>query len=298
MNLKALLVGINEYGGDNKLYGCVNDVLISRDILRIKHGVLEQDIRMLVDARATKDAIMERLEWLISQSKTTKQLFFHYSGHGAQVPNTNYADDAELDSLDEVMCPFDFSWVTNTWISDDDINNLLKKKDKSCRLVMIFDCCHSGTVYRTAMNASDQLYKAKAKAISMPLDMLSRIPRFDVTEAVEIKNEGDRFWGFDNASTKATEKLPIKQKSALFTPNTIVLSACNDYQTAADANFKTRYQGAFSYCLQKFMYKNPEFSVREVEESTVRYMKSFGFSQNPEFSVSKDTFARKLIING
>lgn len=295
MTIKALLVGINTYK-DSPLKGCVNDVVITRDILKLKYAVLPQDIRMVVDKRATRDSILERLEWLISQSNSNDNLFFQYSGHGAQVPNRDYTIDAEPDGMDEVMCPVDFDWVKNIWISDDDINSIISKKNKNCRLVMVFDCCHSGTVYRDVMNSSDIIYESKARSIDTPVDLLSRTSHFNASSVVHTEGHGERFWGFDDAA-KPVLKPTAVPKSALFVPNTIILSACADFQTAADANFKSRYQGAFSYCLQKFLYQNPDMSIRDLETSTVRYLKSFGFSQNPEFSVSGGVNARRLIMN-
>lgn len=294
--MKAVLVGINKYGGDNDLQGCVNDILITRDILRARHSVLEKDMRVLLDERATKEGILERLDWLVAQSKNDKNLLFHYSGHGAQVPNKDYSFDHEVDGMDEVMCPVDFSWVDNTWVSDDDIYNILKSKSKDCRLVMIFDCCHSGTIFRSTMNPSDTVAGSKAKAISTPLDILSRVPQFDVNTAVEVKGLGDRFWGFEEDS-KPKDKPLVKETQMTSLVNTVVLTACEEYQTAADASFRTRYQGAFSYCLQKFLYYKPDLSIRELEESSTRYLKSFGFSQNPRFYVGRETNARRLIIS-
>lgn len=294
--MKAVLVGINKYGGGNDLQGCVNDVLITRDILRSRYAVLERDIRMLVDYRATKQAIMERLEWLVSQSKKEKNLLFHYSGHGAQVPNKDYTVDREVDGFDEVMCPVDFDWVASKWISDDEIYELLKKKEKDCRLVMIFDCCHSGTVFRNALTANDIVLESKPRCITTPVDIMSRIPQFEAEQVVALNGLGDRFWGFEKQAP-TVEKPLVKENPALSLTNTIVLTACEEYQTAADAHFRTRYQGAFSYCLQKFLYYKPELSVKELEESAVRYLKSFGFSQDPIFHVGRETNARRLLIN-
>ncbi|MCX5909662.1 MAG: caspase family protein, partial [Deltaproteobacteria bacterium] len=86
MAKKALLVGINHYqmmGSD--LQGCVNDVTNVRDILRKYFGFKNDDIRMIIDERATKKAILERLQWLVRGAKNGDQLLFHFSGHGSQV---------------------------------------------------------------------------------------------------------------------------------------------------------------------------------------------------------------------
>jgi len=81
MGNKALLVGINTYklpGCD--LSGCVNDVTNVRDILLKHFGFAVEDIRVLVDARATRKGILERLQWLVEGAKAGDCLLFHLEG--------------------------------------------------------------------------------------------------------------------------------------------------------------------------------------------------------------------------
>lgn len=291
---KAVLVGINKYPGSGELRGCVNDVLVMRDILRAKHAVREQDVRMVVDERATKANILSRLEWLIDQSHNTKNLFFQYSGHGAQVPDQDY-DDRECDGMDEVLCPVDFDWRRKVWITDDEIHAVLQTKHPECRLVMVFDCCHSGTVFRSGNSPSDSIYKVKPRSLDMPVDLLSRVPAFTSEAAIDTTGHGDRFWGFE--APAVVDKPVIKDKAVNDLVNTVVVSGCEDYQTSADAWFHNRFQGALTYCMQKFVYNNPDMSVRELKESTHRYLKSFGFSQNPQFSIGKNTNTKRFIFS-
>jgi hypothetical protein len=295
--MKAVLVGIDKYDNiTNK--GCVNDVLAMRDILRFKHSVLEQDIRMVVNGRATYDNILDRLEWLISHSKKTQNLLFYFSGSGTQIPTRDYEIEVGVDAFDEAICPSDFTFnVSNPLFhSFSDLHTIIKEKDKSCRLVIVLDCSYAGNVFSPGMNPSDVVHKAAVKAISTPVDLLSRVPAFNSKSIVDIANLGDRYWGFSNEVLN-TEKPLIRHNPITDIPNTIVLNACSEYQVAVEADFKNRYQGAFSYCLQKFLYTHPEFSLRELEESTARYLKSFGFSQIPVFNVGRETNSRKLIIS-
>ena len=292
-SMKALLVGIDNYDIPNK--GCVNDVLITRYILRLRHSVLEQDIRMLANARATKSAILERLEWLISYSKKVENLFFYFSGNGAQLPLIDYSTGLGASALDEILCPTDFSWNKNNGITSDDIYQIIKLKEKTCRLVLVFDCCYAGNVFTLGQNPSDILFHSRSKAIDTPPDILSRINGFDVRKLVEVVGFGERFWGFEK-DNNPVEKPTIKNKAFVNAANTIVVSACSDWQIAADANFKNRHQGAFSYCMQKFLYYHPELSIKDLEENTTRYLKSFGFSQFPTFIVGRETNSRKFII--
>ena len=80
---KALLVGIDAYAAPNTLYECVNDVTNMRDILIKYYGFEVDNIRVLTDARATKQGILDRLRWLIQDAMLGDKLVFHYSGHGS-----------------------------------------------------------------------------------------------------------------------------------------------------------------------------------------------------------------------
>lgn len=293
-DFKGVLVGINKYK-DYPLKGCVNDVAITRDILIKKYQVQPHQIRTIVDARATKDEILERLEWLISQSYTTKNLFFHYSGHGAQLPNQNYEDDQEIDGMDEIICPVDFNWKTQ-FIKDDDIGKIISKKNPECRLVMIFDCCHSGTAYRTVGGFTPDPVKLASKyitprVIETPIDLLARTNMIISPFVTKVSGQNEELWGFDDKDIEVlTDRaVPINPRQSFLTENSIFVSGCRDNQTSADAFFGNRYQGALSYCLQKYMYYHPQDSLNDTIQNAVKYIKQFGFEQDPVLTVADKT---------
>ena len=66
-------------------------------------------------------------------------LFFHYSGHGTQVPTDH--DDPEVDGLDEAIVPVDMNLIV-----DDDLRLILCQLPLGARMTMLADCCHSGTM--------------------------------------------------------------------------------------------------------------------------------------------------------
>ena len=140
---KALLVGINDYpGSGNDLEGCVNDTANLRALLLKGHGFEAAGIRVLTDAKATRDAIMDGLEDLVSRASSGDTLVFHFSGHGSQVPDQD--GDERSDRMDEVLCPRDFTW-DGCWIRDDDLSDVFSRLPKDVHLEVLLDCCHSGT---------------------------------------------------------------------------------------------------------------------------------------------------------
>jgi hypothetical protein len=143
---KALLIGINNYPAEkDRLEGCVNDVFTMSSVLQ-ECGVPPEAIRTCLDERATASGILDRMKWLLDEPKPGDELIFYYSGHGARVPQ--YGEDFEPDHHLETLVPWDFDWTPEKAISDDQIYDLYSQLPYECRLIMIFDCCHSGGIHR------------------------------------------------------------------------------------------------------------------------------------------------------
>ena len=298
-NLKAVLVGINNYKGNGDLNGCVNDVLYMRDILRQKYKVEESDIRVIVDQYATTEAIEERIAWLIAQSNTTKNLVFWYSGHGTQVPNQDYAD-IEDDGMDELICPHDFDF-RGRYITDDVIRKLITSLNPAAKLTMVFDCCHSGSITRELTFNNPIPYKNRY--LPPPPDLLCRSKNVDATALVH-KDENrlfdsfglfreELFWDIDG-KFGPERGLNYKKRSAMIDVgkelNVVAITGCKDNQTSADAHFYNRYQGALSFALQKCLIEDPCLPASELHRRTLGIIKKFGFEQEPVLATDKEVF--------
>jgi len=79
---------------------------------------------------------------LVRGAKAGDVLFFHYSGHGSQLPNFNPNVDYEPDGLDEILCPIDLDFKSKV-IKDDDFKKIVKNVPKGVNLTVILDCCLS-----------------------------------------------------------------------------------------------------------------------------------------------------------
>lgn len=129
---QALLVGLNYTGTSSELHGCINDVINISQILQ--HNNYTTQIMTDTDI-SKKSNILSELEKLIKSGK--KKLFFHYSGHGTQIYDTN---GDEADHLDEALCEKD------TLISDDQLNAVLSHMSEDQEIICLIDACHSGTI--------------------------------------------------------------------------------------------------------------------------------------------------------
>jgi metacaspase-1 len=163
-NRRALLIGINDYPKpEDRLNGCVNDVFTMsaalQEMQREDFHFTPDDIRVVLNDRATAKGIRERLEWLFDDVRAGDTRFLYFSGHGAQMATYNAHE--EPDHLDECLVPWDFEWSEETAICDDDLYELYadlpydpdakSDKDKeraNARVVIVLDCCHSGGLSR------------------------------------------------------------------------------------------------------------------------------------------------------
>lgn len=108
MTRQALLVGVNDYHRISDLRGCINDVTNMRSILKTYLGFSNDEIRVLVDQRATKENILFRLKKMVAGAKSGDFMVFHFSGHGSQIRDRDH--DELKDHMDELICPYDMNW--------------------------------------------------------------------------------------------------------------------------------------------------------------------------------------------
>lgn len=60
MGIRGLFVGINSYS-ERPLKGCVNDVTAVRELFRTQHAAADDQLRLVTDAAATRQAIIDNL---------------------------------------------------------------------------------------------------------------------------------------------------------------------------------------------------------------------------------------------
>ncbi|KAL3684367.1 hypothetical protein R1sor_002389 [Riccia sorocarpa] len=138
---RAVLVGCNYPGTRNQLSGCVNDVTNMRKVLTDIYGFDKKDILFMVDTdhnsiRPTAKNITKQLGDAIKASKAGDVLYFHFSGHGGQIPAES---GEENDGEDEAIYPTDLNPMT-----DDSFRVLLSNLDPRVTFTFVSDSCNSG----------------------------------------------------------------------------------------------------------------------------------------------------------
>ena len=154
----ALLIGVEKYANlspGEQLNGCANDVAAMQSLLKQRFGFADEQIRTLVNSRATGKAIRAELQRLAEQIRALPagsdqaQVVFHFSGHGSQVLDQKEGSDRdEDDGLDETLVPYDASKQGGSEdIRDDELFRFVERicAGGKARMWLVLDCCHSGT---------------------------------------------------------------------------------------------------------------------------------------------------------
>ena len=144
---KSLLIGINYYGSQSELHGCVDDVhrmLPVLEQLGFPHAEDDSSCRILldspdwrVDRRPTLANIRASIAWLVSEAKTGDTFFLHYSGHGGRMPRTDGRGEWH-----ETLCPVDMD-EAGMLLDTELFQSLVQPLPSGCRLTCILDACHS-----------------------------------------------------------------------------------------------------------------------------------------------------------
>jgi len=167
---RALLVGINESpDAKNRLAGCVNDTFLMSSVLQ-EAGIEAENIRLVLDDRATAAGIKERVDWLLDGVRDGDRRVLFYSGHGAQLPT--YGFGGRTDAVKECLVPWDFDWSEKTALTDDWFHALYAHLPYGCDFLAVFDCCHSGGMTRAGAR--------RVRGLDPPDDIRHRALRWSV----------------------------------------------------------------------------------------------------------------------
>jgi metacaspase-1 len=300
---KALLVGINDYPGPaQRLEGCINDVFTMSAVLQ-QGGTPPEAIRTCLDARATTLGILDRLEWLLDDPRPADEYIFYYSGHGARVPE--YGENFEPDHHVEALVPWDFDWSPERFISDDQICELYSQLPYDCRLIMIFDCGHSGGIHRDG--------GAKSRGITPPDDIRHRELKWDVETEMWAPRDFEpingsfsrkptvnaAFFGRDGATHRlgrasmlrglSAEKYEKLKKAGSDMANgpylPLIIEACREDQLCCEYRHGATSHGAFTYSLATILRRETlrkrKVSFEKLVKLTADQLNNLQFDQVP-----------------
>ncbi|KAA8494504.1 Metacaspase-1 [Porphyridium purpureum] len=300
---KAVLIGINYTGTRNQLKGCVNDVRFIKHLLQTRFGFKDEDFFILTDedpkisgvrrAAPTRYNIIDALRWLIGGVTAGDSLFFHFSGHGSQVRDTN---GDEEDGYDETILPVDFQRAGQ--IVDDELHAILVKPlPAGARLTALIDACHSGTGLDLPYVMDVDQYDPSAVAASGygrgAQQRGGGNERGLIGAMIGAGLMASASYGAPppNKRKKYQKKVPLAPACA---GDAVLFSGCDDHQTSADTSGLSggTSTGAMTYC---FVEAIEHGSVSDWHQYTYGSLLSTmrskllkkGYKQRPQLSSGK-----------
>ena len=180
---------------------------------------------------------------------------FHFSSHGTQVDDQS---GDEYECLDEVIVPYDHNW--DKPFRDDDLRAIFEKIPPGVAFTFIADCCHSGSIQRALYDSS---VKFKPRYLTPPQEIQERIEakqakrdaEFDVWAGQQLpemlKGVPPEQWPskIQECMKQLRDRFRQNKYAIVDFDRDVLLAACQDRQTAADAEIGSTWRGAFTWAL-------------------------------------------------
>lgn len=275
-NLFALLVGINQWDPASRvrpLRGCLNDTKAVETFLLENLGVPSDHIKVLRDSQATRDGIITAFrDHLINNPdiKPGSQLFFHYSGHGARVRDTQ---GIESDGYHESLVAYDSRTPGKTDLLDKELGELLEElaNARGNNITVILDSCHSGSGTRDLpMDDSTPLSREiEPDERPLPPDIAAKVAR--LAGASRNATPGVAGW--------TSGDMPY-----------VLIAGCRDEQLSREyEGSPTVWNGALTYFTLEYLKRmSPDATYRDLHETVAAQVNGIYKSQEPQCEGQRD----------
>jgi hypothetical protein len=280
---KALLIGINKFRNypELELRGCVNDVKDVHKLLVQNLGFSEGNIYELLDGDATKREVVRNLQTLIQDARqgNCSFIFVHISSHGTRIPASG--TDSEADYMDDAVVAHDIQegpdggWNKDTILSDNEVAEILAQIPPRVNAEIIFDTCHSGTMYRDFLETPFVVGR-KIRYVAPPVSRKTR----DIASRTFVRRGLREILQTQGSRDGTTEAPPS---------NVIAWGACEEKETAADANIQGvgEWRGAFSYYLCKTIRENQGMGRVNLIDKIKIALANDNYLQNPRLTCDR-----------
>jgi metacaspase-1 len=211
----SLHVGLNEispdhYGGSNgRLEACVNDAE-AMEKLATAQGF--EVLAVLRDSQGTRQAVKDQFTQAAKTLKSGDIFLFTYSGHGSFVPDEN---GDETDKFDETWCLYDGMLI------DDEVYQMWQEFAPGVRVLVLLDCCHSGTAIKDFVPAP-----VGGQAVKRP--RLRALP-LSIAKKTWMTNR-DMYKAISDATAGSAASAAAKDPACTVT----LISGCQDNQVSID----------------------------------------------------------------
>lgn len=229
----ALLVGIDDYQAPvTRLDGCRNDIDALAEYLTARSGSAPV-LRKLVDAEATRDAVIGAFRDHLGRAGPGDVALFAYCGHGSEEPVPKEIADLESTGRIQTLILYDSDRKVDGRLqrplADKELSVLIAGvAAKGPHVVAILDCCHSGGGTRDPF--------VRTRGWRADPDLVAPEHRTLVRELATARPSAEFLTGA--LTTWADDPPPH-----------VALSACRSTQTAKEYRVGDVSRGAFSVAL-------------------------------------------------
>jgi len=238
----------NSYGISGKLPSCSRDA-IAMYSLAMSAGFSPL---LLCNEHATSEKLIYLLHLEARELERGDILFLSFSGHGAQLQDTN---GDEPDGYDETWLLYD------RMMKDDELHMCWSRFKEGVRILIVSDSCHSGTV---------------TKSLSFDDD---NFPEFDGGPADSISREMEKVYDRDHQYYDSIWK-PITVRPVSLYCSVLLLAACQDEQVAYAAGEEKTYSVFTEVLLEAWNGGRFDGNYRDFYE-LIRV--KMGHGQNPNY---------------
>jgi hypothetical protein len=240
----ALLVGINDYGGNpSPLSGCVADVDALSTLLgdRVSTGALQ--LESLTDQQATRQQIIDRFDAHLGRAGPGDVALFAFSGHGSYEPVEDRFWFLEPTGQNQTIVCADSRTKRVGDLADKELNELIRRvAENGPHVVVVLDCCHSGGGTRDPSALPAGVNVRLAPPVDQPRPLEDYLP------AVRAAAE---------SAARSAAASAVGPAPGLGHPRHVALSACQPAQLSKEIPIGGGHRGAFSAAFERALQSMP-----------------------------------------
>jgi hypothetical protein len=172
--LFSLIVGIDDYPFVQPLRGCVNDARLIEATVR----PIATRLTLLIGSEATRGNFLRAWDAMANEARPGDTLLITFSGHGGQEPERRRGNEA--DGRDETLIFHAFHRERRPnnaeRVIDDELGDRFSRTGaRGIRSIFLADCCHAGTLTRSADPRVDGFAHRSAGFQNIQSDMLASL---------------------------------------------------------------------------------------------------------------------------